>query len=182
MRKIRRKVAVRIIERAALTLVLLDAVLYFAVVRPLDKMADSEDREFNAVRRQVHEAGKRVAQLEKFRVSLPEAKEKVQLFEQKYVPPRRRGFSRAARLVRQFTEQSRLELASVAYKLDSAREEPLERLGIEVNVVGPFRSLLMFTHDLETSNDFLVIRSFNFEPAENGVVALRLSADLYLEP
>jgi hypothetical protein len=60
--------------------------------------------------------------------------------------------------------------------------EPLERLGIEVDVQGSFPSLLGFAHAVETSSDFLVLRGFSLETGDGETLALRMAADLYVTP
>ncbi len=182
MGKSRRKTLVRIVEGVAVGLVLLDVVLYFALVRPLRSMRTAEEVRYSATREHVQELRVRAARLEKFQTAVPETEDQLSAFIRSHIPPRRQGFSRAARLVRRLTEQAGVELSGVAYKLDSAADDPLERLGIEVEVEGPFPSLLNFSHALETASDFIVVREFAFEPAEGGGVALRLGADLYLTP
>lgn len=182
MGKSRRKTLVRIVEGVAVGLVLLDVVLYFALVRPLRSMRTAEEVRYSATREHVQELKVRAARLEKFQTAVPETEDQLSAFIRSHIPPRRQGFSRAARLVRRLTEQAGVELSGVAYKLDSAADDPLERLGIEVEVEGPFPSLLNFSHALETASDFIVVREFAFEPAEGGGVALRLGADLYLTP
>jgi Tfp pilus assembly protein PilO len=87
-----------------------------------------------------------------------------------------------ARLVRRLSEQSNLELSGVSYRLDAGREEPLERLGVELTVEGNFPDLMKFTHALETASDMIVLRDFTFGPGESGRVEMRLTADLYLSP
>jgi Tfp pilus assembly protein PilO len=182
MGKSRRKTLVRIVEGVAVGLVLLDVVLYFALVRPLRSMRTAEEVRYSATREHVQELKVRAARLEKFQTAVPETEDQLRAFIRSHIPPRRQGFSRAARLVRRLTEQAGVELSGVAYKLDSAADDPLERLGIEVEVEGPFPSLLNFSHALETASDFIVVREFAFEPAEGRGVALRLGADLYLTP
>lgn len=182
MGKSRRKTLIRMVEGVAVGLVLLDAALYFALVRPLRSMRTAEEVRYSATRERVRELKLRAARLEKFQTGVPETEEQLSAFMRSHIPPRRQGFSRAARLVRRLTEQAGVELSGVAYKLDSAADDPLERLGIEVEVAGPFSSLLNFSHALETASDFMVVREFAFEPAEGGGVALRLGADLYLTP
>jgi hypothetical protein len=113
---------------------------------------------------------------------LPEAEKQLSAFLRNHVPSRRQGFSHAARLMRRLTEQAGLRLSGLGYKLESSENDPLQRLGMEVEVEGPFSSLLNFAHALETAGDFIVVRDFAFEPAEGQVVALRLGADLYLKP
>lgn len=182
MRKSHRKALIRVVEVAALALLLLDVALYFALVRPLANMVVTEQQRRNLSQRRVQEGRKRVARLEKFQVALPGADDQIKAFLHTYVPPRRRGFSRAARLVRQLTQLSGLQLSGVSYRLDSTRSDPLQRLGIEVRVEGPFPGLLNFAHALETASDFIVVRDFSFEPAEGSTITLRLGADLYLTP
>lgn len=182
MRKRRRQLVIRILEWLGAGLVVLDLVLYFAVYRPAGFVVSKELERFTAVRRALHEEQGRVDRLEKFRQAIPNADEKVGLFKREHVPPRRRGFSRAARLVRQVTEESGIQLSSISYKLSSAHKEPLERLGLDISVEGSYPGLIKFAHALETASDFILIHEFRFQSIEGGALALRLAADLYLTP
>ncbi len=182
MRKSRRKVLIRIVEWVALASVLLDVVLYLAAVRPLQRLAAAERLERDATGDRILEGRSRVARLKKFQVALPDADADVKAFLRDHVPSRRRGFSRAARLVRKLAEQSGLQLGPVSYKLSASEGGPLERLGIDVTVEGSFPGLLKFVHGLETGDDFILVRELAFEPSEGSSLALRLGADLYLEP
>ena len=62
------------------------------------------------------------------------------------------------------------------------QDQPLQQLGIEVNVQGPLPSVVKFAHSVETSSDFLVLRSFSLETGDGGTLGLRMAADLYLMP
>jgi len=181
MGKSRRRTVTRIVEGVAVGLVLLDVVLYFALVRPLRSMRAAEQVRYSATRGRVRELTVRAVRLEKFQTAVPETEDQLGAFMRSHIPPRRQGFSRAARLVRRLTEQAGVQLSGVTYKLDSSADDPLERLGIDVEVEGPFPSLLNFSHALETTSDFIVVREFAFEPTEGQGVALRLGADLYLK-
>lgn len=182
MRQHRRKVLIRITERVAVGLILLDAALYWGLVCPLQKKVVAEQQRFAEVRRQVLAEQAEAARLEKLQAALPMAGDQVKRFLREHVPPRRQVFSRAARLVRRLTADSGVQLAGVAYHLDSNREEPLGRLRIEADVQGPFASLMNFAHAMETASDFILIRDFAFEPGEGGAMVLRVTADLYLVP
>jgi Tfp pilus assembly protein PilO len=182
MSALRRKVLVRVLERAAVAFIVLDVALVFAFVRPLDKLAATEWRRMSTARHRVQEAQARVSRLEMYQKKLPEAREQIKVFQHDHVPPRRRGFSRAWRLVRELSEQSGIQLSSLAYRLNSGHEDPLERLGIEVNVVGPYPGLLKFAHALETASDFVLLQDFTFSPGQGGSLELRLTADMYLVP
>lgn len=177
-----RKAVIRVIEGLAVALVVLDLGVYLALVRPLGRMRAREETLFSATRTRVREANARVARLEQFQSAVPESEGQLNSFLKSHVPSRRQGFSRAARLVRRLTEQSGLGLSSISYKLDSSRDDPLVRLGLEIDVEGPFPSLMNFAHALETTSEFVVVRGFAFDPVEGGAVALRLDADLYLKP
>ena len=124
----------------------------------------------------------RIERLKKFREALPGAGLRLAALERDHAPPRRQGFSQAAKLVRRVTEQSGTQLTSVAYKLDNNASGPLQRLGLVIIVAGPFPALLKFAHALETASDFIVIRSFNIAAGDNHDLVLRLAADLYLTP
>jgi len=75
-----------------------------------------------------------------------------------------------------------VQLSGVSYRLDEVKGEPLQRLGIEINVQGPFPSLLGFAHAVETSSDFLVLRGFTLEAGDEGTLELRMRVDLYVTP
>jgi type II secretory pathway component PulM len=72
MRKSRRKTVTRILEGVAVGLVLLDVVLYFALVRPLRSMRSAEQARYSATRERIRELTLRAARLEKFQTALPE--------------------------------------------------------------------------------------------------------------
>ena len=182
MRKGHRKVLTRALEKAALSLVLLNLLLYFGLVRPLRGMRRAEEADFSAMRVRLREARARVAQLEEFQAQVPGADEQLEGFLGDHVPTRRQGFSRAARMVRELVEKSGAQLESISYKLGSGADDPLRRLGLDINIEGPFESLFEFAHALETGSELVVVRSFIFEPREGGTMGLRLAADLFLKP
>lgn len=165
-----------------MSLLLLDVALYFAMLRPAQNWVASEHRRHEALRAQIREAQARVDRLEKFQDALPTAGDKLEVFMRDHVPPRRHGFSSAARLLGRVAEQSGAQLGPINYRLDKDRAQPLVRLGIEVNAEGSFSDLLKFAHALETASDFIVLREFALEPLEGGALGLRLVADLYLLP
>lgn len=182
MRKSRRKGLIQVLEKLAVALVLLDIVLYFALVGPIESMRSAEEAQRSAMRNRLRQAKARVARLEEFQAEVPGAGEQLDGFLSEHVPSRRQGFSRAARLVRRLVNESGAYLTSISYNLSEDRDEPLRRLGIEVDVEGPFPSLFDFAHSLETGNELVVVRSFIFEPREGGTMGLRMAADLYLKP
>jgi Tfp pilus assembly protein PilO len=145
-------------------------------------MRSGKEAEFSDMRNRLREARARVARLEEFQAAVPGAGEQLEGFLNEHVPTRRQGFSRAARLVRHLVDESGAQLESISYKLGGDDDEPLRRLGLEVDVEGPFASLFDFAHSLETGTEFVVVRSFTFEPREGGTMGLRLGADLYLKP
>ena len=151
--------------------------------RPIQALVFSEERQFTALRRRIYDGEVRIERLKKFREALPEAGKSLAEIKRDHTPPRRQGFSQAAKLVRRVTGQSGTQLTSVAYKLDTNASGPLQRLGLVIIVAGPFPALLKFAHALETASDFIEIRSFNIGAVgENHDLELRLTADLYLAP
>jgi Tfp pilus assembly protein PilO len=178
----RRKTLMRVVEGVAVGLVALDVVLYLALVRPLQSLRVSEEMGYAATRVRVREGKARVARLEKFQAALPQSEKQLAAFLKEHVATRRRGFSRAARLMRELTEKVGLQMTGISYKLDPGEDEPLERLTVNVDVDGPFSSLLSFTHALETSEDFITVRDISFQPAEGSALTLHVGADLYLTP
>jgi Tfp pilus assembly protein PilO len=178
----RRKTLIRIVEGAAAGLVAFDLVLYLAVVRPLHSLRAGEEASYAATRDRLREGKARVARLKRFQAALPDSEEQLAAFLKSRVATRRRGFSRAARLMRELTDKAGLLMTGIAYKLSSDKDEPLERLAVDVQVDGPFPSLLSFAHALETSDDFIALRDFSFQPAEGSALTLHVGADLYLTP
>ncbi|PYV11285.1 MAG: hypothetical protein DMG23_04735 [Acidobacteria bacterium] len=182
MRRNRRKVFFRIMEGAAVGLVVLDALLYGALLRPLRRAAAEKKQEVGQTRSRIQDETMRVESLKRYLAALPTASADIKAFVHEHVPPRRWIFSRASGLVRRLAEQSDLQLSPVSYRLDSSPAEALERLGVELTVEGTFSNLLRFAHSLETANEFILVRDFTFQPGEKGRLALRMTAELYLEP
>ncbi|HUI43839.1 MAG TPA: hypothetical protein VL523_17905 [Terriglobia bacterium] len=182
MKKLTRKRLAGVIQAAALIMVVLDLGLYLAVARPLANAAEDEQHRFDSSRLSIRLAQARIAQLERDLALLPTSQKELKEFLDQHVAPRRRGYSRAAGLVHQLTQDAHINLKQVAYRLQSDPNEPLERLGIQVSVEGSFESLLHFTHALETSSDFLLVRGIIFQPGESGGLGLRLLAELYVTP
>lgn len=183
MRKSRQRKVLRTLEIAAIGVAVVDLVLYFALVRPLADAARSERSEFAVTGQRIRNEEARVEFLRTSLATMPATDEEMKQFLSQYVPPRRRAFSRAAGLLQKLAEQSGVQLSSVGYHPpDAALKQPLERLGIQVDVEGPFSKLLAFTHALETGSDLIVLRGFSFEPGDGGVLGLKLAADLYMTP
>lgn len=182
MRKNRRKALIRVIESVALALVVVDVVFWLALLQPLRRLLAAEQHGLSVAQTRLQEQRSRVERLKTFQAALPGAHQQLKVFLRDHIPPRRRAFSRAARLVRRLSEQSGLQLTSLSYRLDSSSDRPLERLGMEVTVEGPYPGLVKFAHTLETASDFILVRDFKVQPGDKGNLALRLGADLYLEP
>ncbi len=182
MNRHRRKLLTRIAEAAALGLVVLNLALYFALVRPLKNMRAAAEDQFAATRDRMREGKARVARLEQYKVNVPESEAQMDDFLKKHVPGRRQGFSHAARMVRKLSENAKVKLTGVSYKLSGAGDDPLARLGLEFDVEGSFPDVLRFTHALETSGDFLAVRAFSFTPGETRTVAMHVGAELFLKP
>lgn len=180
MRLSQSRLAARILERVAIALVLLALGVWLVVVRPFEDKLLAEQQVYRNARQQKLAAEARVARLEKIRVT--DADAELKGFVNEHMPPRRRSFSKAADLVRRLTEESGVQLSGVSYRLGEVKGEPLQRLGIEVSVQGPFANLLGFAHAVETSPDFLVLRGFSLETGDGGTLDLRMAADLYLTP
>ncbi|MGH9430583.1 MAG: GspMb/PilO family protein [Terriglobia bacterium] len=178
----RRRVLAQKLLKALLVLVLLDALVYFLVNRPLEVWVRDTQERFTTTRLTWRQEKIRAARLEKRASALPAAGEQVDAFIQKRIPPRRLGFSRAARLVQQLSQQSGVQLDSLSYRLQEKPAAPLDDLGISVAIEGDFPKLMAFTHALETSQDLVVVRQFRFEQGDQGVLGLHLMADLYLLP
>ncbi|MGH9444480.1 MAG: hypothetical protein ACRD3O_01905 [Terriglobia bacterium] len=172
--------------RVALALVLLDALAYVALDRPLAGLLVHEQQRFTGARLQWLTQKAALARVERRDAALPATQNQVRAFLDEHIPARREGFSRAAMLIEHLTQSSGVQLSGISYALDQTETgktmDPFEHLRLNIFVQGPFASLLGFEHELETASDFVVVRGFKFASGEGGVLGLRLSADLYLMP
>ncbi len=180
MRLRQSRLIARLLERVAVGLVLVTLGFWLLVVRPLGEKLRTEQQVYRVARQQKLAAESRVARWEKIQVTNADAGLKDFLNE--HMPLRRRSFSKAADLVRNLSRDSGVQLASVSYRLSESKGELLQRLGVDVNVQGPFANVLKFAHAVETSPDFLLLRGFALEAGEGGTMALRMATDLYLRP
>lgn len=176
------KALIRFFERAALGVVILDAVVYFAGVRSLHSQVVEAEGSYRRVQQEVQQRQGRVAQLVSFQESLPQADQHLKAFLNEHVPSRQHAFSEAARMIRVLTNQAGVQLDDVSYKLTKEKDEPLERLGIDVTVEGPFSNLLKFAHTLESAPQLILVKDFAFSNGQKGIVTLRVGAELYLTP
>jgi len=170
-------------ESAGIGLVLLDLLVFFALYRPLGSKVDAVERSHDALRQTVRSQQVRVDLLTKYEAALPQAGKGLEDFATNRTPARRQAYSTAAHLIHKVAEASGVTVSSVGYHLDIGHTDPLERLQLDMNLQGPYASLLKFTHAMETANDFILVREFDFTPGgENQTLGLRLDADLYLTP
>jgi Tfp pilus assembly protein PilO len=183
VRKSRRQIISRIVEATGVGLVALDLVVLFAVYRPLGTKLDVEAHSHTELRQTVRNEQIRVDLLKKFESALPQAGKGLEDFTGNRAPSRREAYSTAAHLIHKVADASGVKVSTLAYRLDTEHHDPLERLALDINVQGPYAGLLKFSHALETDNNFILVRDFDFTPGgENGAIGLRLNADLYLTP
>ena len=182
MRRSRHQTVTRAFQIAGVSLVLLDVLLYFFVYRYTQEQLSSEQHQFASLRQRILEGETRIERLTKYREALPETGKQLASLERDHTPPRRQAYSMASELVRRIAEQSEAQLVKVAFKRDEKVSGPLQRLGIAIDVEGPFPALLKFAHGLETASDLLVLGSFTLAEGQNSLLELRLAVDLYLTP
>jgi len=184
MNMTRRKLATRILEGLAVTLVLLDIAIYFAVLRPLQERVQDEQARQRQARATLAPVQKTVDRLQKYASELPTADGQIGQFLEKHVPKRKSAYSTADSLVAKLAEKSGVQLTAVGYKQEPEHKNPnpLRWLRIEVIADGDFRNLMDFAYQLESGDDFLLIRNVAFDIGDKGQPSLRLAADLYVEP
>jgi Tfp pilus assembly protein PilO len=164
-------------------LVALDLVVFFAIFQPLGTKLEAEARGHEDLRRTIRNQELRVELLKNYQAALPDVAKGLDDFASNRAPSRREAYSTAAHLVHKLADAAGVKVSSMEYRLDTAHVDSLERLSLEINLQGPYQSLLKFSHGLETATDFITVREFDFEPGENGdALRLRLGADLYLTP
>ncbi len=178
----RRKKWVGAAAKAILALVILDVLAYAALDRPLANLVAREQDRFTSARLEWWRERGNLALLQKHVDALPAEQRQIQAFLDRHIPSRREAFSRAATLIESLTQRSQVELLAIKYTPDESHGEPVGRLNLNTSVKGSFENLLGFAHALETSNDFIVVRSFKFAAGDGGVLALHVDADLYLTP
>ncbi|MGH9358006.1 MAG: hypothetical protein ACRD4Q_01470 [Candidatus Acidiferrales bacterium] len=182
IRRQRRKNWAQTALRIGLAVLVLDAIAYAALERPLAGLLAHKQDQFTATRLAWRQEKAQLAALESRNAALPRQDQQLRDFLRQHLPPQREGFSSAALLIERLTQQSEVQLSGVSYRADRNKGEPLEHLGLSVNVQGPFPALLSFARALETSQNLVIVRRFKFESAGPGVLGLRLNADLYLMP
>ncbi|HXW16061.1 MAG TPA: hypothetical protein VEN79_16255 [Terriglobia bacterium] len=183
MQKSRRQIINRIAEAIGVGLVALDLVVFFVIYQPLGSKIDREERSYDQLRQTVRNQQARVDIMKKYEAALPKAGKGLEDFTTNRTPSRREAYSTAAHLIHKTAEASGVKVSSTGYRLSMGHNDPLERLELDINLQGPYASLLKFSHTLETANNFILIRDFNFTPGEEGgALGLRLGADLYLMP
>jgi Tfp pilus assembly protein PilO len=164
-------------------LVALDLVVFFAVFEPLGTKLEAEARSHEELRRTIRTQELRVELLKNYQAALPGTGKGLDDFSANRAPSRREAYSTAAHLVHKLADAAGVKVTSMEYRLDTAHVDTLERLSLEINLLGPYQSLLKFSHGLETATDFITVREFDFSPGEDeGTLRLKLGADLYLTP
>ncbi|HLY61951.1 MAG TPA: hypothetical protein VKV95_14490 [Terriglobia bacterium] len=175
----------KIIKRVALSLALLDVVAYFAVLRPVQNMWQASAERFDTVRLEGLKEEARVSRLKWYTDEVPDMQKDVDGFLDNEVQPKKKSFSRITRLVIGLADKTGVSLppAAIGYQTDQQHGQLLDRMGLMVTAKGPFKNLLEFAHELETtSDDFLVFRNVRLDAGESGDLTLQLAADFYLTP
>ncbi|MGH9407536.1 MAG: hypothetical protein ACRD3D_17080 [Terriglobia bacterium] len=178
-----RKQWVETAAKVILIVAVCDVLLYLGSRRYVGNLVATEQDRFNAARLDWWREKQNLALLQKRTGSIPAAENAMRAFLDQHVPVQRQAYSRAASLVEQLSQKSQVQLVAIRYHPPAeSKGEPLAHLTLETNVEGSFDNLLTFAHALETSNDFIVVRSFKFAAENQGVLGLHVNADLYLMP
>jgi Tfp pilus assembly protein PilO len=168
---------------AGIGLVVIDLVVFFALYQPLGSKVNLAEREHQALRQTVRNQQVRVETLKKYEDAFPLVGKGLANFTTNRTPSRREAYSTATHLVHKLAESAGVKVASIGFRLDTTQHsDPLQRLELDISLEGPYPGLLKFSHALETANDFILVREFNFAPGDNQSLGLRLGADLYLTP
>lgn len=172
----------RTAAKVVVVLIVLDVALYAAAVRPLGSLLAHEQERFTSARLDWLRERDVLNRLRRRDAALPGDQRQVEAFLEKHLPVRHEAYSRTSSLIQRLSQRSSVEITGVKYSLEDKQTTPLKRLKLDATVQGPFSNLLSFAHGLETASDFIVVRSFTFEPGDQGVLALHLRADLYMAP
>jgi Tfp pilus assembly protein PilO len=183
VRKSKRQVVNRIFEVAAVILVALDVVAFFAFYRRLAVGGNEDARRAEGLRQTLRMEQVRVDWLKKYEAALPETGKGLDDFAASRVPSRREGYSTSAHVIYKAADAAGVKVSTLAFREEKGQHDPLERLSVEINAQGPYGGLLKFSHALETADVFMLVRDFTIAPGgENGAIGLRLDADVYLTP
>jgi Tfp pilus assembly protein PilO len=183
VRKSRRQILIRLIEAIGLAVVALDLAVFFAAYRPLGEKVAEQTRRHAELRQAIRNQQIRVELLKKYQTTYPGVGKALEDFTADRAPSRREAYSTAAHLIHKVADASGVKVVSLLYRLETEGKDPLERLALEINAQGTYASLLKFSHALETANELILLRDFTISPGgENGALALRLGAELYLRP
>jgi Tfp pilus assembly protein PilO len=184
VKKSRRQIINRIFEATGIGLVVIDLAVFFALYQPLGSKVNLAEREHQALRQTVRNQQVRVEALTKYQDAFPLVGKGLTDFTTNRTPSRREAYSTAAHLVHKIAEAAGVKVASMGYRLDTTQHnDPLQTLELDINLEGSYPGLLKFSHALETANDFILVREFNFSPGgDNQTLGLRLGADLYVTP
>jgi len=164
-------------------LIALDLLVFFVIYQPLGVRIAEVTGKHEGLRQTIRNEQIRVDVLTKYEAALPAAGKELEDFSAQRTPSHREAYSAAAHLIHRLADASGIKIAGMAYHLDTEQHDPLQRLALEVSLEGPYASLLKFSHGLETANEFISVREFNFGPqGDKGALQLRLGADLYLTP
>lgn len=180
MRAKRRQSILRFAERAALALAVCDLLFYFFVARPVHARLSAAQEGYDKVRLEIGQRETRVARLERIKAQLPQANDELKAFLHDHVPARRWCFSTSDRMVRNMAGQAHVQLSAVRSKLAKSKNEPLERLTLNIVTDGPFENVMNFAHAVEASDNLMVLRNFSLVADEGDTITLTVGADLYL--
>ena len=182
MRRNRHQIVTRVFQIAGISLVLLDVLLYFVLYRQTQSQLTSELDQFDSIRQHIFDEEARIERLTKYKAGLPETGKKLAALIEDHTLHRRTAYSQAFKLLRLVAEQSGAQLGKIDFKRDDKASGPLLPLGAVINVEGTFPALLKFAHGLETANELLLLRSFNWAEGEDTPLQLRLVVDMYFTP
>jgi Tfp pilus assembly protein PilO len=163
-------------------LVVLDLLVFFAIYRPLGNKVAMAERRHAELRQTIRDQQFRVEVLKKFQEALPQTGKGLEDFMTNRIPPRREAYSITDHLIHEGADAAKVKVMGMSFRLDPEHNGPLQRLGFEINVQGAYSGVLKFAHALETAKDVILVREFFITPGDNGILDLRLGADLYLTP
>jgi Tfp pilus assembly protein PilO len=184
VKKSRSQIVNRIFEAIGIGLVAIDLLVFFALYRPLGSKMDAAEHRHEELRQTIRNQQVRVEILKKYDAAFPRVGKGLQDFASNRTPSRREAYSTAAHLIHKIADAAGVKVVSTGYRLQTAQHnDPLEPLQLDISLEGSYGGLLKFSHALETANDFILVREFNFSPgSDNQGLGLRLGADFYVTP
>ena len=168
-----------------LALLVIDAVLFGAVVLPLRRSVESSAADADDRHLQLAVANQRLKQMQNTRASRDRAEQELTRFYGQVLPTSQAAAGNLLQLeVARLARENNLTLLNRNWEPETIKDTPLARFTTKVELVGDYASVLKFIYAVETSEAFMAIRSVQLsqatrQQANSGQLQLALDIATY---